>query len=518
MTHDPHEREQAPLVHVTITGDAELPEAILLERPVTRIGRDPQNDIVLRNRFVSTAHAEIVRADGRALLRDLRSTNGSRIRRNRWIVNVDHRCDHEAVLEDGDEILLGEETHPVCLRVTIAAPVAPDGPVGVTIVQAVQPGEVHDAARRMDRDALLLLQDLAASIQPRDEPAAVASAFASWILKYFPKASHVSVCLADPATGTFTSVASLGPDGDTIPGTVSRTLQAEVMRTGTSVAFAGEASTSLHDASIKEGLCAPLFMDGRVVGLVQADRRTGSEGISFRKPEVELLAVAARQASLAIELSHIRATHRGTVEDAVVHLIAVTEQRDAYMAGHAVAVAQLAGRLAARLRLPAEEIARVQRAGALHDVGRFSVPLEVLNAPGQLTPAQFARIRAAPIVGSEILRRFSCSPDLVDIIRHVHERWDGTGYPDGLAGDAIPLASRIVAVADAFHTLVSHRAHQPAMTQTAALAEIAATIGSRFDARVVGALEVTIMSSDETWEFGVATSIGLDHELVGKSK
>src|SRR5204863_1745729 len=127
-------------------------------------------------------------------------------------------------------------------------------------------------------------------------------------------------------------------------------------------------------------------------------------------------------------------------------------------------------------------------------------------------------IRAVPVIGAQMIERFGFSADLIPILRHVHERWDGSGYPDGLAGEAIPLGARIVAVADAFHTLVSHRMHQEALPQDAALREMASSAGSRFDPRMVGVLEVTIMSSDETWEFGAATSIGVEHELVAPSR
>ena len=509
-----------PIVHVAITGDSGELQSVHLTQDVTRIGRGHANHVVLRNKFISTAHAELRIVGKQVFLRDLRSVNGSRIRRNRWIIPMDQRCGYEAALEDGDDLLLGDDTHPVTIRVTIAGVVKVDVESNVTVVQALRSSEVQDLPRRMDREAFLAVQDLAATLRPHATASELSRDLCTWVLKHMPVPTNVAVHLLDPATGLLSPVGAKVRDGeaDTTRERISAALRTEVMRRRETFIFLGDMSASLHERSIREGLCAPLMVGDMVIGIVQADRRMGASVGGLGRRDLELVAVAARQAAMALELSRLEQTYRTTVESAIGGIIAVMESRDTYMAGHAAAVSVLAGRLATRLRMSEEDIARVQRAGALHEIGRFAVPAEILNEPGKLTEDQFRRIRTAPLIAVSIVERFGFLADLVPIVRHLHERWDGNGYPDGLSGDAIPLPARVVAVADAFHTLVSHRSYQEALTQSAALRVIGKAIGTQFDPRIVGVLELMMSSSDETWEHGAATSIGftIENELLAR--
>jgi diguanylate cyclase (GGDEF)-like protein/putative nucleotidyltransferase with HDIG domain len=154
---------------------------------------------------------------------------------------------------------------------------------------------------------------------------------------------------------------------------------------------------------------------------------------------------------------------------------------------HVLGVARLAEAVADELALPAREVAQIRLAGALHDVGKMAIPAAILENPGPLDEEDWRFMHRHTLIGARIL---DAAPDLAqiaDIVRSTHERFDGTGYPDGLAGDDIPLAARIIFVCDAFDAMISKRPYGAAMTVDEALSELARNAGSQFDPQVVAA-------------------------------
>ena len=133
------------------------------------------------------------------------------------------------------------------------------------------------------------------------------------------------------------------------------------------------------------------------------------------------------------------------------------------------------------------ELKAIEAAALLHDMGKLSVPEFILNKPGKLTPAEFERIKQHATVGAHILSQIDFPYPVVPIVRHHHECWDGTGYPDGIKGEAIPLGARIMAVVDCYDALTSHRPYRSALSRAEALEIIAAKRGSAYDPRVVDA-------------------------------
>lgn len=125
----------------------------------------------------------------------------------------------------------------------------------------------------------------------------------------------------------------------------------------------------------------------------------------------------------------------------------------------------------------------------LHDVGKISVPDSVLQKDGPLTPREWETMKRHPITGYDLVRRTGAPDAISAVVRHHHERWDGKGYPDQLAGEAIPIAARVVAVADAFDAMTSHRSYRATMTPEQAFREVIANSGTQFDPSVVKAFE-----------------------------
>ena len=163
------------------------------------------------------------------------------------------------------------------------------------------------------------------------------------------------------------------------------------------------------------------------------------------------------------------------------------EAKDVYTRGHSERVGAMSRRLAIVLGLSPAEAEVVARAGLLHDIGKIGIPEAVLRKTGPLSADEWVLMRRHPVIGAQIVAPFEFFTAGAVIIRHHHERVDGSGYPDGLTGNGIPLGARIVAVADVFDALTSDRPYRPAMTAEDALAQLMAQAGRGLDEEIVGA-------------------------------
>lgn len=170
-------------------------------------------------------------------------------------------------------------------------------------------------------------------------------------------------------------------------------------------------------------------------------------------------------------------------------LVDVVELRDPYTAGHSRRVATTARLLALHLDLTTEEADLIESAGRVHDIGKLAIDPMILIKDGRLTAEEWAETRRHPGLGADVVRRFSAYQHASHLVRHHHERWDGGGYPDGLAGAAIPLGARILAVADTFDAVTSDRPYRPGRSPEQALAILRDGAGSQWDAGVVAAME-----------------------------
>ena len=167
---------------------------------------------------------------------------------------------------------------------------------------------------------------------------------------------------------------------------------------------------------------------------------------------------------------------------------------EVFTGSHSENVGNLAARLAARMGLDGEHVELVRLAGTLHDIGKLLVPEEILYKPGPLTPVERAVIERHSEIGHQMLRSILLEPVATWVLHH-HERWDGGGYPQGLAGEQIPLAARILFVADSYDTLTTDRVYRSRMSGNAALVEIERCSGTQFDPTVVAALREELAGS-----------------------
>jgi diguanylate cyclase (GGDEF)-like protein/putative nucleotidyltransferase with HDIG domain len=174
--------------------------------------------------------------------------------------------------------------------------------------------------------------------------------------------------------------------------------------------------------------------------------------------------------------------------DAIDALAVALLERDRYTGEHSESVVELARTVARALGLKASEIERIAAAALLHDIGKVAMPDSILNKPSALDEAEWAVMREHPLVGERILRAIPGMAAVATIVRHEHERFDGTGYPDGLKGQDIPIGSRIILACDTFHAMTSDRPYRAAMTESQAIREISTCAGTQFDPEVTEVL------------------------------
>lgn len=189
------------------------------------------------------------------------------------------------------------------------------------------------------------------------------------------------------------------------------------------------------------------------------------------------------QQRLQISLDNIKGMMDGTISAMAL----AVEMRDPYTSGHQHRVAELAQAIAEEINLPAKDIEGVYMAASIHDIGKISLPAEILTKPVQLTDIEISLIQAHAQAGFDILKGIEFPWPIADIIVQHHERMDGSGYPRGLAGEEILIEARIIGVADVVETMASHRPYRPSMGIDKALQEIISNKGKLYDTRVVDA-------------------------------
>jgi putative two-component system response regulator len=232
-------------------------------------------------------------------------------------------------------------------------------------------------------------------------------------------------------------------------------------------------------------LTKPVELEALASAIERALRRRGNQ-IEQRKFEWLIREeVAARTEELRAE----RETLSTTVVDVVRALVTAQEAKDAYLRGHSDRVGDLAASIATSMGLPDEKVEAIRLAGKVMDVGKIALRESVLNKPGTLTDDEFEHVKSHVKIGVDILSPIKPLAHLVPIVAHHHEHFDGSGYPHGLAGEAISLGGRILAAADAFDALTSQRAWREPLSPDEALATIAKRGVTLLDPKVLAALK-----------------------------
>ncbi len=235
----------------------------------------------------------------------------------------------------------------------------------------------------------------------------------------------------------------------------------------------------------------PLTIGERTIGTFKFSS-VSMAGIS--EEDRRILMTLASQAAIAIENARLFESTQNAYFDTISSLARAIEMRDPYTKGHSERVTAYAQRLAGYLGLPDKDTTIIQYAGLLHDIGKIGISDSILNKRSVLDDLDLGSIREHPLLGDAILSPLRFLQDAQAAVKHHHERWDGKGYPDGLAGPAIPLIARIIAIADAYDAMTTDRPYRAAMSGERALAEIEAGCGGQFDPEL-GAAFIKMMSA-----------------------
>lgn len=229
----------------------------------------------------------------------------------------------------------------------------------------------------------------------------------------------------------------------------------------------------------------PLFVRGEDFGILALeDKKTGD---TFEDADGTFVTILLKKASLIIENRALYETIYNNMVRTLRSLVTTLEAKDNYTQRHSERVTQISLMIANEIKCSKEEMEIIQFASMLHDIGKIGISDAILQKKGRLTDEEFEEIKKHPVVGEKILEPLGMMPHEKAIIRYHHERWDGRGYPDGLAGRDIPFLARIVSLADAYDAMTSDRVYRRALSHAKAMAEIERNAWLQFDGNLVKA-------------------------------
>jgi HD-GYP domain-containing protein (c-di-GMP phosphodiesterase class II) len=489
-----------PSFHLSIRGTARV--IAVPDGTALTVGRDSRCDVVLDDQAVSRRHCTIA-VDGSGLqVTDLDSATGT---------YVNERPVKSAALRHGDAVRLGSTV--LDAREGVPAAAKSGGPQAVmsdagrfeSVIQkrfepthfewlssaetAAGPGlaVLQRAARHLT--TLHRVSELLASSRDMH---ALGEATLRAILEV-TSADRAALLLrrADPLTGDAEVVASRSRLAAHADFTVSHTIVSDVIARGVSI-FANDATTDARFAAgasvirqqVRSVMCVPLRTSDAILGALYVDSLSGVG--KFSEADLELLAAVGNQAGVALHRVRLMGELERLLIETIRAIAATIDAKDGYTHRHSERVASLSKHIARHLGLSAEEQATAELSALLHDVGKIAVPDSILNKPGRLTPEEFEEMKKHPVHGARILSNIQSASikAVMPGVQYHHEKWDGSGYPEGLSGQNIPRLGRLLGIADFFDALTSARAYRVAMPADDAVRLIGEGAGTHFDPEI----------------------------------
>ncbi len=348
------------------------------------------------------------------------------------------------------------------------------------------------AQRAMELDALYDLSSRLRAAQTPEEMYPILVEQAMGLLR----ADHAALALLSPGGQTFTRVCTAGlrPEG---PGTTFRaagSLSGWVVDTGAPYLtrdYAREIPAARRRApqeayrALGPLVIVALRSERGAIGTLALARARGPRARPFTETEVRLLQGIAEMGGTAIRRGRLHRTLEQSYLQTVLALARAMDARDAYTRDHSERLAAWAEAVAHTLGCREEEIQDIRWGALLHDIGKIGVPDGILRKPGALTDEEWGTMRQHPVIGEQILLPVERMQGVARIVRHHHEKWDGTGYPDGLRGEAIPLGARILAAVDAYGAITDERPYKQARSHEDGIHELRRCVARQFDPSVV---------------------------------
>jgi response regulator RpfG family c-di-GMP phosphodiesterase len=296
--------------------------------------------------------------------------------------------------------------------------------------------------------------------------------------------------------GSIKIKSALGTTTDTIP--LDGTLLEKVVRQKKySIASFGEVNPLSGIPLTSPFFSIPFIIHDEVFGILSLSNK--SDGTAFTEDEIYLALTFAKKAALRIENNALYEVFYNNLINTLKALVMSIEARDSYTKQHSERVTSYALQIADVMNLSEEDKNSIQFGGYLHDIGKIGVRDTVLLKPDKLTEEEMSEIMLHPVIGDNIIKPIRFFPKERELILYHHERFDGTGYPAGLAGEAIPLCVRILTVADTYDAMTSSRPYRAAKTHAFAIDELKRCSNSQFDGQVVRAFLQTSAGRGEAY-------------------
>ncbi len=471
------------------------------------LGRLKGCDVVLDDEAASRRHCTIAARENLCVVADLQSANGTFVNERR-IASIE--------LEKGDKLRIGSTVLEL-LDPNALGPGVRTSTTSLSIVEtrsqtlvqrAVDPTKLEFLSqisrRKDDADLLASAQKYLTTLHKVSDILSRAIGVEALFDSILSAILEVSggdraAILMRPADGSGEAnqvdmVAVRTKDGGATGAvTLSRTVVNDVLEKGISAytddALADEryiGGESIVKQRIRSVMCAPMRTTDAILGVLYVDSQAARE---FSEAELELLAAVGNQAGIALHRARLMAEVERLFLDVMKAIASIIDAKDGYTHKHSERVAAFGVRLAHQLGFDADSRAVVELSGLLHDVGKIGVPDAILNKPGKLTDSEFKEMRLHPLHGARILSNIKSQKvvSLLPGVKYHHERWDGKGYPEGLAGEEIPLLGRLLGVADFLDALTSDRSYRKGLALEEALQMVKDLEGKAFDPVVVQA-------------------------------
>ncbi|MDH3930321.1 MAG: HD domain-containing protein, partial [Deltaproteobacteria bacterium] len=470
------------------------------------IGRDPICDIIIKDPKASRIHAEIIRDGNDFVFYDKDSLNGSCINNDRVT---------QQVLAPGDQIRIGRTTLQVSedgfssnidwdkeevfstTRIPLDAFASKMNEVASTAdilskehQEAATEREVRTAKLIRNLDTLYQVGRTINSIQTVD---LLMQQIAKTLFDVFSDVQMVSILLKENGEDLEAKLIETRVTDHSVPLKISWSVINEavteevcILAKDASLDDRFSASESILAINLRSVMCAPLVNRGAVLGVIYLDNREKPD--CFDEDDVALLSALANQSAVAIDNSRLYEEIQQAYHEAILALMNTVEAKDHYTRGHSQRTSRYALSIAQELGLTEEECDQIETAAELHDIGKVGVKDLIIGKESTLSTMEFHSIQAHVLTGESIIKPIQNLYFTLPMIRHHHEHYDGSGYPDGLRGKAIPLGAKIIGVADAFDAMTTQRPYNEPLSFKEALKEIQASKGKQFDPDVVDAL------------------------------
>ncbi len=476
------------------------------------VGRDKENKLHIKSTAVSRFHAVLFCEKGEYFVQDMDSTNGTflngkKIKRSK--VNPGDRvtvANVDIVIDAAPSPLHGFKL-PLDLTVSIDDPISSDATIIVKnpsqqlIIAEPETKVSKDrrAENRRQRDkrlsksykALQVLYRADQVLRDIDDFKQLLENFMDLITTVIP-ATRGYIFLLNTDDGLPVPYVRRAPGSATSDTeiVVSKTILKTAVERKESLiskdALVDERfihSKSVANYKVRSAICAPLMNRGKVLGIIYLDSTDKSN--LYTRDDLSLLSAMALKAGVALDNARLYDDMRNLFFNTVETLVRAIQARDQYTSGHSARVTRFCLLIAEKLDLDTKAKQQLYLTSMLHDIGKIGIPDDLLNRPGKLSGEEIATIREHVKVGSSMLKAIGEMQPIVPLILHHHEAYDGTGYPDGLKGDKIPLICRIVAVADTWDAMTTDRPYRKARSREDAVAELKRCAGKNFDPKVV---------------------------------